>query len=77
MNRRGWTEDSIREIANNPHTTRNAFNKARNNPATAFFNRDGNYVVIDNVTWEVVQISHKFDLGWSPDSIIINLFIPR
>ncbi|MCL2286761.1 MAG: hypothetical protein FWC32_10425, partial [Firmicutes bacterium] len=75
MARRGWNESSVINTIRNPHTTREAFNRATNNPATAFFNKDGSHVIVDNITREVIQISNR--LGeWIPDSSIINPFIP-
>jgi len=76
MAKRGWTEESVRHAANNAYTTRSAVNKATGNDATAFFNRDGSHVVIDNVTREVIQVSNKHDPNWIPDISIINPFRP-
>ncbi len=79
---RGWTRQSIHDLVNNPYTTRQAVNKANNNPATAYFRNDGHYVVRDDVTGQLIQMSdtHK-TIGkgsgqWSPDDVIVNPFIP-
>ena len=76
MSQRGWTEDTVRSTVNNPHTTRSATNRATGNSATAFFNRDGSHVIVDNTTREIVQVSNRFDLNWIPDSSIISPFRP-
>src|SRR5690606_31021039 len=44
MERRGWTKESIHETVNNAYTSRTAANRATNNPATAYFRKDGSYV---------------------------------
>ncbi|WP_339061077.1 colicin E5-related ribonuclease [Tepidibacillus marianensis] len=76
MSKRGWSETTVRDTVDNAFTTRSSTNLANNNPATAYFNKDGSYVVVDNVRKEVVQISDKFDLNWKPDPNIINPYKP-
>ena len=76
MSKRGWTETSVKDTVNNAFTTRGSKNLANNSPATAYFNKDGSYVVVDNVTKEVVQISNRLDPKWIPDSNIINPYKP-
>ena len=73
---RGWTEQTVQQTVRYSRITREATNLANNNPATAFFNRDGSYVVIDNITRVVIQVSNRFDPNWIPDPSIINPFIP-
>jgi len=51
-------------------------NRATGNPATAYFNKDGSYVVVDNRTNAVVQVSDRFNQHWHPDPNIINPYIP-
>ena len=43
-------------------------------PTTAFYNKNGTYVVVDDVTGEVIQVSDKrIDPSeWIPDSEIID-----
>jgi RHS repeat-associated protein len=65
--KRGWTLDSIRDAVTNPAETRsnpNIVNRANNNPVTYYYRADGYYVVIDNITGEVVQISDTYDPVW-------------
>jgi hypothetical protein len=45
------------DVVKKPYTTREAINKATGNPATAYYNKAGDYVVVDNVTGELVQVS--------------------
>jgi hypothetical protein len=79
---RGWSRESINTLVNNPFTTRAATNRATGNAATAFVRADGHYVVRDNITGELVQMSDtRFTVGtgagqWVPDSSIVDPFIP-
>jgi hypothetical protein len=77
MSNRGWSQSSVRDTVDNPYTTRSALNKGNTNgPATAFFNEDGSYVVDDDETHQVVQISDK-TRPWTPDSTITNPYTPK
>jgi RHS repeat-associated protein len=73
---RGWTQSSIDSVVNRPAATGRTTNLATGNPATAYFNQDGHYVVRDNVTGALVQTSHQnYPIGngpgqWSVDSRI-------
>jgi hypothetical protein len=72
MQKRGWTEDSVRStITNNVHTSPTK-NMATGNPATAYFNSDHSYVVIDDITYEVVQVSNRLVPVWAPDKNIVS-----
>lgn len=75
MEQRGWTQDSVRDVVNNPYTTRESQNLATRNKATAYYDRNGNYVIIDNETKEVIQVSKKGDKTWKPDKNIKDPFI--
>ena len=75
MDKRGWTSERISETIRNPHTTREAVNKANGNPATAYYNAEGSYVVRDNITREILQMSDRLNLSWIPDSSIIDPFL--
>ncbi len=77
MTSRGWTKELLHKTVNNPHTTRPAKNRATGNAATAYFRKSGSYVVRDNATGQVVQISNRFDRNWIPDASIINPYIPK
>jgi RHS repeat-associated protein len=76
--KRGWTDDLIQKVINKAHTTRKATNRATGNPATAYFTKDGAYVVVDDVTKEIVQVSNRIDIkNWIPDGTIIDPYIPK
>ncbi len=68
METRGWEKDTL----DNPAATRSATNKATGNEATAYFRDDGSYVVKDNVTGDIVQVSNRNDPNWVPDDSIVN-----
>jgi RHS repeat-associated protein len=77
MGGRGWTKELVHGTVNNPFTTRLATNKATGNAATAFFTKEGSYVVRDNVTGQIIQVSNRLDPKWIPDASIINPYIPK
>jgi RHS repeat-associated protein len=77
MSKRGWTASDIDETIESPYTTRSATNKSNNNPATAYFNKDGSYVVRDNESGDVIQISNRNDPNWVPDQTIKNPYRPQ
>ena len=69
MARRGWSQSLIKDtILKN--VARKAVNKATGNAATAYFTSTGAYIVIDNITKEIVQISNIFDPNWVIDVTI-------
>ncbi|MCL6457767.1 MAG: hypothetical protein K6T85_07155 [Gorillibacterium sp.] len=76
MDARRWTNDSVKGTVSDYYTTRSATNRATGNPATVYYNKDGSYIIVDNVTNELVQVSNKIDSNWTPDSSIINPYLP-
>ncbi|HAK72623.1 MAG TPA: hypothetical protein DCP36_01805, partial [Sporomusaceae bacterium] len=72
MNKRGWTEDSIKDTLNDPVKTVKTQDtrwlpgaeKPLNDPATAYYAKDGSYVVRNDKTGEITQISNKNDPNW-------------
>jgi hypothetical protein len=71
MPERGWTQEQVEQTIENPdrtvETTDTRWNPdgTRNNdPATAYINEDGSYVVRNNETGDIVQISDRTDPGW-------------
>ena len=76
MNSRGWSRETVQSTYSGPFITRPSTNVATGNPATAYFNKDGSYVVIDDITHEVVQVSDRFDPNWIPDPNITNPYLP-
>lgn len=73
---RGWDQSSIDNVVNGPAHTSTATNRATGNPATAYFDSSGNYVVRDNVTGDLVQMSNRNDPNWIPDPSITDPYIP-
>jgi hypothetical protein len=64
---RGWTLESIEDVVENPAMTRSdptIINRATGNPVTYYYRADGYYVVIDDVTGQVVQVSDLFNPSW-------------
>lgn len=71
MQKRGWTQDSIEEAINNPSTTKSATDRrhlpsgSRNNEsATQYYTKDGHYVVRNDKTGDIVQVSNRNDPNW-------------
>ena len=65
--KRGWSFDDILDVVSNPAQTRsnsNIVNRANNNPVTYYYRADGYYVVVDDITGQVVQISNTNDVNW-------------
>lgn len=69
-NYRGWSQSSIDAVVNRPAATGSTINAANGNPATAYFNESGQYIVRDNVTGGLIQQSNRNDPGWIVDSNI-------
>lgn len=73
---RGWNDKRIGEAINKPAGTVNWTDqrKGKNNaPVTAYYHKDGGYVVRSNATGEIIQVSQVGDPNWStywsPDAI--------
>lgn len=78
MNSRGWTEDLIRNTVDNPYTIRTSVNKATGNSATVFYTQQGSYVIVDDITKAIVQISDNINPStWVPDLSIVDPYIPN
>ncbi|MBC1606133.1 RHS repeat protein, partial [Listeria rocourtiae] len=77
MKSRGWTQASIKKLINKPYTTRKSTNKATGNSATVYYDKKGTYVIVDNRTKEIVQVSNRYDKKWQPDPSIINPYKPK
>jgi RHS repeat-associated protein len=76
MDSRGWNSNSIQSTVDDPYATSSALNKATGENATAYYNADGSYVVRDNSTGQIIQISNKNNSNWIPDSSIKNPYKP-
>ena len=72
MATRGWTRATLDKLISNPHGTR-AVRDTRHlpggervdDPATAYINRNGDYVIRNDRTGDVVQVSNRHDLNWA------------
>ena len=77
MTQRGWTESTVKDVVSSPYTIRDSKNLSTGNPATVYYNKSGGYVIIDDVTKEVVQVSDNINpSAWIPDKNIINPYKP-
>ncbi len=63
---RGWTDDLVDEVVDNPTFTHNVWDLTSDSAATAYARGDNFYVVVNDATGEVVQISDRLDGGWAP-----------
>ena len=77
MEKRGWDEKTMKDTISNPTrtgTTRdtryNSDGVRNDDPATAYFDSDGNYVVKNDKTGDIVQVSDKNDPNWKTDDSI-------
>jgi len=70
MAKRGWTTQLIQKVVNNAVKIGTSINRATGNVATAYFDSSGAYVVKDNVTNEIIQISDRLDPNWTVDQSI-------
>jgi filamentous hemagglutinin len=68
---RGWTEEEVRHaIAAPPIGTSTDHTGGNAEPATVYGARDSGYVVVNDRTRRVIQISDKTDPGWMADNRI-------
>ena len=79
MSARGWTEDEVTEMMQGKPTGISIDQRssqstpdgvARNDPATVY-GTPSKYVIINDITNEVVQVSDKGDPNWVPDKRIV------
>jgi RHS repeat-associated protein len=68
---RGWTTDSIKNVINTATKIYQSTNMANENPSTCYYISNNCYVIVDNITKTVIQISNRLDPNWVPDSRII------
>jgi len=68
MGTRGWTQDSISETVKNPAATHSVWDYTTGDklPATAYVQRGGGYVVVNDSTHEIVQVSDLSNPNWKP-----------
>ena len=68
--------DTIRYVVEKYASHAEMLENEYENSATVYYTEEGAYVIVDDVTHEVVQISDKNDSNWLPDSTIDNPYIP-
>lgn len=64
---RGWTNESIADMINNPHKTGSSVNKYTGNSVTVYYKDNVHYVAIDNGTGKVIQVSDLNRKHWNFD----------
>lgn len=71
LGKRGWDVQSVHDTINNPDRTYDLRDQRHlpggvttDQPATAYVNDDGSYVIVNDVTGEVVQVSDRNDPNW-------------
>jgi hypothetical protein len=75
MPTRWWTTTSIESIIKSPKKIWKSVNnyEGANNPVTVYYNSNYEHIVVDDVTWKIVQISNKNDVNWIMNSRIYDL----
>ncbi|WP_354678914.1 colicin E5-related ribonuclease [Cupriavidus plantarum] len=78
LDARGWTEQGVRTVisqgavgttTDNRSAAKSPDGLQRSDPASVYGSKNG-YVVVNDRTGEVVQVSGKNDPSWIPDSRI-------
>jgi len=78
MEERGWTQDAVMNTVDNPYTTRVSINKATGKSATVYYTKQGSYVVVDDTSKVIIQVSDNINPStWAPDTSIVNPYIPK
>ncbi len=70
ISKRGWTRDIMDDAIHNGirGTTTNL---ATSNMSYVYMASNGSYMVIDSVSYELVQLSKFGDMGWIPNPPIV------
>ncbi|MCP3878214.1 MAG: hypothetical protein GY701_07460, partial [Sulfitobacter sp.] len=63
---RGWTDDLIGEVVDSPTFTREVWDLTTDSAATAYARGDNFYVVVNDATGNVIQVSNINKPNWSP-----------
>lgn len=71
LSKRGWTKESVMEIIQKPAHTAQTQDKRykhdgtrENAPATIYYSGEGHYVIRNDLTGDIVQVSDTNDPGW-------------
>jgi len=79
MNKRWWSKKDIESVIKNPYkigrTIDNYWGKIWNKweEAIAYFLTDNQYVVVNNKSYQIIQISDRNDPNWIVDSRIYDI----
>ncbi|NDK08446.1 S8 family serine peptidase [Candidatus Gracilibacteria bacterium] len=75
MEERKWTKNDIENVVKKPYKKGKSIDNfdGRNDPATAYFISDNQYIVVNNRTGDIVQISDKNYLDWKVDARIYDI----
>jgi RHS repeat-associated protein len=78
MEQRGWNGQSIQKAVDDPYTTRQSIDMRTGQPSTAYYPEAGSrqYVVRNDVTGDIIQISNRNIPNWTPDLRIIGPYLP-
>lgn len=76
MIKRAWTRDQVISTINNPHKRMKSTDsryfpdrsgRRMNDPCTVYFDKDGKYVVVNDRSGEIIQVSKRDDPDWKDD----------
>jgi hypothetical protein len=75
MEVRLWSKTDIRNVITKPYKKWKSVDNYnwKNDPATVYFISNNQYIVINNITWDVVQVSDKKDIWWVVDERIYDI----
>ncbi|QIK86783.1 hypothetical protein G7061_09230 [Erysipelothrix sp. HDW6B] len=61
---RGWSNQKIVDIINNPYKTSDSINTYTGNPVKVYYVDEMHYVAVDTVTNKVIRVSDLFRSDW-------------
>jgi hypothetical protein len=71
LQKRGWTEEMVKSVRQNPSRTvqtrdtrYNPDGTQNDEPATIYFQNDRQYIICNDLTGDIVQISNRYDDDW-------------
>jgi RHS repeat-associated protein len=64
MPKRGWSDKDIKDVISNPAKTTKWSDYKTGDSVTYYYGRDGHYVVVNDRTNEIIQVSDRLDPGW-------------
>jgi len=72
MKDRWWNYNDIKNAINKPYKKWETIDNTwwKSDPSTAYFINENQYLIKNNKTWDIIQISDKTKKDWSVDSRI-------